>query len=98
MYIFQKLIADFLLSPVKRLIGFVSEGTSGRAVTSLQLPKGCSAVGQELTQVLGNFLRLTSHNRSVFGANYAQIIDQLTRKQSQQSESLAEVPGAVGGV
>jgi len=84
---------------MKRMIGFIQEGTSGRAVTSLQVPKGCSAVSQELTQVLGNFLRLTSHNRSVFGGNYAQIIDRLTSRQGNGvSEQPVESGGAVGGM
>jgi len=62
---------------LNRLVGFVHEGISGKPVNSLQIPKGCSAVQQELSQVLGNFLRLTSHNRSVFGSNYAGIIEGL---------------------
>ncbi|CAG5117422.1 unnamed protein product [Candidula unifasciata] len=66
-----------------RLMGFLQDGMTGKSVHNLQIPKGCSAVQQELTQILGNFLRLSSHNRSVFGQQYSEIIE----RQMQHSSS-----------
>uniref|UniRef100_A0A0B7AL99 T-complex protein 11-like protein 1 n=1 Tax=Arion vulgaris TaxID=1028688 RepID=A0A0B7AL99_9EUPU len=63
-----------------RLMEFLREGMSGKHVNSLQLPKGCTAVQQELVQILGNILRLSSHNRSVFGEQYSEILERLMQR------------------
>ncbi|GFR76357.1 T-complex protein 11-like protein 1 [Elysia marginata] len=70
---------------VNRLMGFMREGMSGKKMTNLRVPKGCSAVQHDLAQVFGNFLRLTSHNRSVFGEYYANIIERLLKGKEDQS-------------
>ena len=57
---------------------------SGKKMTSLRVPKGCSAVQQDLAQVFGNFLRLTSHNRSVFGEYYTNIIERHMKGKGDQ--------------
>ncbi|BFZ25037.1 hypothetical protein BsWGS_28076 [Bradybaena similaris] len=77
-----------------RLMGFIREGTTGKSVHSLQIPKGCTAVQQELTQVLGNFLRLSSHNRAVFGQQYAEIIE---RQMQHGCSELADSRDNSGG-
>ena len=41
------------------------------------LPPGFSAVSEELSHVCGQFLRLASHNRAVFGSYYTDIITKL---------------------
>ncbi|KAK3798020.1 hypothetical protein RRG08_034581 [Elysia crispata] len=69
---------------VTRLMGFIREGMSGKKMTSLRVPKGCSAIQQDLAQVFGNFLRLTSHNRSVFGEYYASIIERLMKGKADE--------------
>lgn len=73
-------------------MGFLQEGMSGKNVNSLQVPKGCSAVLQELTQILGNFLRLTSHNRSVSGEHYSAIIEKLMMKDCSGGASKSASP------
>ncbi|KAH9519420.1 hypothetical protein Btru_075491 [Bulinus truncatus] len=72
-----------------RLMDFIREGMTGKHVNSLRVPKGCTVVQQELSQILGNFLRLTSHNRSVFGEQYSQILERLMhRPENDLSPSL----------
>lgn len=51
----------------------------------LKVPTGFSAVEKELSQMLGQFLRLISHNRSVFGPHYSDIISQLLEWQQDLS-------------
>ena len=41
----------------------------------VQLPPGVSAVSDELSRVCGQFLRLVSHNKAVFGSYYGEIIN-----------------------
>ncbi|XP_005104684.1 T-complex protein 11-like protein 1 [Aplysia californica] len=72
---------------MNRLLEFIQEGISGKSLNNLRVPKGCTAVQQELAQVLGNFLRLTSHNRSVFGAQYTQIIELSVNRSSDVAEA-----------
>ncbi|CAL1547673.1 unnamed protein product [Lymnaea stagnalis] len=67
-----------------RLMEFIREGMSGKHMNSIRVPKGCTAVQEELAHVLGNFLRLTSHNRSVFGDHYAQIIEKLMHRSNSE--------------
>lgn len=74
-------------------MAFMREGMSGKNLNNLQVPKGCTAVMKELAQVLGNFLRLTSHNRSVFGAQYAFIIENLMKPPTNSSEPSSETNG-----
>lgn len=69
----------------QRLLSFVRECISTRRMESLKVPMGFSAVEQELSQVLGQFLRLISHNRSVFGPHYSNIIAQLMQRQHDLS-------------
>ncbi|KAK0044588.1 T-complex protein 11-like protein 1 [Biomphalaria pfeifferi] len=65
---------------ITRLMEFIREGMTGKQLNSLRVPKGCTVVQEEVSQVLGNFLRLTSHNRSVFGEQYSQILGQLMHR------------------
>ena len=78
------ILCCFLYFSVTRLMGFIREGMSGKKMTSLRVPKGCSAIQQDLAQVFGNFLRLTSHNRSVFGEYYASIIERLMKGKADE--------------
>ncbi|XP_041352522.1 T-complex protein 11-like protein 1 [Gigantopelta aegis] len=68
-----------------RVLSFIKESIISQQVQSLKVPVGFSAVECELTKHLGNFLRLISHNRSVFGAYYADIISTLLSKQQDLS-------------
>jgi hypothetical protein len=75
-----------------RLMVFLREGMTGKHVNSLQLPKGCTAVQQELVQILGSFLRLSSHNRSVFGEQYSEILEKFLQRTKNGPSSSAGPP------
>uniref|UniRef100_A0A0B7ASM7 T-complex protein 11-like protein 1 n=2 Tax=Arion vulgaris TaxID=1028688 RepID=A0A0B7ASM7_9EUPU len=77
-----------------RLMGFIQEGMTGKNVNSLPLPKGCSAIQRELSQVMGSFLRLSSHNRSVFGQQYSEIIEKLMQHSSSGASASGSSLGA----
>lgn len=77
-----------------RLMEFLREGMSGKNINSLRLPKGCTVVHQELVQILGNFLRLSSHNRSVFGEQYSQIIEKLMKRRNLSPSTSPSVNAA----
>lgn len=53
---------------------------SGKKPSELQIPTGFTAVTEELKHVVGQFVRLVSHNRQVFGNYYADIIGKLLQK------------------
>ena len=42
----------------------------------MKIPPGFSSLQQEVTQLAGNFLRLTSHNRAVYEEYYTKIIEE----------------------
>ncbi|KAL8606787.1 hypothetical protein ACOMHN_049616 [Nucella lapillus] len=69
----------------QRLLSFVRECISTQRVDSVKVPAGFSAVEQEVSQILGQFLRLISHNRSVFGPHYSNIIAHLMERQQDLS-------------
>ncbi|XP_050390427.2 T-complex protein 11-like protein 1 [Patella vulgata] len=69
----------------KRLMDFIREAIKTKHVSSLKVPTGFSAVESKLSQVLGKFLRLISHNRSVFGVYYAEIIGALIERHQDLS-------------
>lgn len=64
----------------KRVDGFILQLISTNQPQRVQLPAGLSAVSEELNKVCGQFLRLISHNRAVFGMHYAEIIEPLHRR------------------
>lgn len=67
------------------MTNFIKDSISTRRVDPLKLPPGFSAVETELSQVLGQFMRLISHNRSVFGPHYSAVISQLLERQQDLS-------------
>ncbi|XP_076467122.1 T-complex protein 11-like protein 1 [Babylonia areolata] len=69
----------------QRLVSVTRQCISRCSMDSLKVPAGFSAVEKELSQVLGQFLRLISHNRSVFGPHYSHIISQLMERQQDLS-------------
>ncbi|ESO89190.1 hypothetical protein LOTGIDRAFT_106210, partial [Lottia gigantea] len=69
----------------KRLLDFIREAIKTKHVSSLKVPAGFTAVETELSGVLGQFLRLISHNRSVFGVYYAEIIGAILERQQDLS-------------
>ena len=85
-YISQNICKSYKLSfytlpfSDKRILGFVYQLISTAQPQKIQFPPGVSTVAEELNAVCGQFLRLTSHNRSVFGAHYANIIRALLQR------------------
>lgn len=69
----------------QRMMDFIKNSISTRRMEPLKVPVGFSAVEKELSQVLGQFLRLISHNRSVFGPHYSDIISQSLQRQQDLS-------------
>ena len=53
----------------------------------IQIPNGFSAVSDDLNHTCGRFVRLISHNRSVFGVHYANIIGQIIQRYADASPS-----------
>ncbi|KAI0209793.1 T-complex protein 11-like protein 1 [Lamellibrachia satsuma] len=60
-----------------RLMAFIHSLISQPQSRDVQLPPGFSAVSEELSHICGQFLRLVSHNRAVFGSYYTDIISRL---------------------
>ena len=54
--------------------------SSSRPEVDARVPTGFSSVTKELSHVTGQFMRLVSHNRSVFGGYYAAIIKELQQE------------------
>ena len=64
----------------KRVITFIQQALFHRHMEPIKVPAGMSVMEQELSQICGQFLRLISHNRSVFGNFYADIIGALLKR------------------
>lgn len=63
-----------------RVEGFIKDLLVGKKSSELKIPIGFSAVTEELKHVCGQFLRLVSHNRQVFGQFYADIVGTIMKK------------------
>lgn len=79
---------DWLFSTETRLVSFIERVMANPAVKDVQLPPGFSAVGDELTTVIAQFIRLANYNRAVFGSYYSEIISEALKS--------FEVPRSVG--
>ncbi|XP_074653852.1 T-complex protein 11-like protein 1 isoform X2 [Tubulanus polymorphus] len=71
--------------PVRRLlysrvIDFIRQVLTTCKSEPMKIPPGLSAVEPELSAVCGHFCRLMSHNRSVFGLYYADIMATITKR------------------
>ncbi|XP_044734759.1 T-complex protein 11-like protein 1 [Chrysoperla carnea] len=60
-----------------RILEFLQLIISSPTAAPEKLPPGLSSLQTEVFNVAGNFLRIVSHNRSVFGKYYIDIIDAL---------------------
>ncbi|KAK3593201.1 hypothetical protein CHS0354_002727 [Potamilus streckersoni] len=69
----------------KRVLTFIALALFSRHTEPLKVPPGLSVVEKELSQICGSFLRLISHNRAVFGSNYAEIIGALIMRKPNLS-------------
>jgi len=57
-----------------RLLTFIGRVLANPKTKDIQLPTGYSAVSEELSGLVGSFLRLVTYNQAVFGSYYADII------------------------
>ncbi|XP_053388389.1 T-complex protein 11-like protein 2 [Mercenaria mercenaria] len=64
----------------KRVLDFIQQALFSKLTEPLKVPAGTSVMEKELSQICGQFLRLISHNRSVFGQYYANIIGTLLKR------------------
>lgn len=71
----------------KRVLSFIQQAIFAKHVEPLKVPAGMSIMEKELSQICGQFLRLISHNRSVFGTHYADIIGKLLERNSDNSST-----------
>jgi len=61
----------------ERLLTFVEGILANPKTKDVQLPTGYSAVADELSSVVGSFLRLVSYNQAVFGSYYSDIVSSI---------------------
>ncbi|XP_069682529.1 T-complex protein 11-like protein 1 isoform X2 [Periplaneta americana] len=59
-----------------RVKEFLLQTVTSSTAAPLRIPLGLSSLQTELTSITGQFLRLVSHNRAVFGEYYTDIITQ----------------------
>jgi hypothetical protein len=59
-----------------RVREFILQSITSPTAAPLRVPPGLSSFQAELTAITGQFLRLVSHNRAVFGEYYTDIIAQ----------------------
>lgn len=67
-----------------RIIEFLKLIISSPTAAPEKLPPGLSSLQKEVFSVAGNFLRIVSHNRSVFGQYYIDIIDAFVIKKPSE--------------
>ena len=53
---------------------FIERVLANPRTKDIQLPTGFSAVSEELSGLVGSFLRLITYNQEVFGSYYSEII------------------------
>ena len=62
------------LLPGNRILDFILGLLSSPRARDVKIPVGFSAIHQDISHMCGKFLHLISHNRSVFGPYYTDII------------------------
>jgi len=62
------------------VLSFIQQALFSRHTAPLQLPVGMSVMDRELSELCGQFLRIISHNRAVFGQYYTDIINDLLQR------------------
>ncbi|VDN34279.1 unnamed protein product [Gongylonema pulchrum] len=67
----RKLIRDRVYNFIFSMIS--SPGPSSRQ----QFPPGLSVIREELSELTGRFLRITNHNRQIFGTYYGELVKKL---------------------
>lgn len=74
-----------------RIRQFLQKLILSQSVTPQQIPPGLSSLQEELAAISAQFLILVSHNRSVFGEYYQDIVAEAIRlKTENKSEAMEE--------
>lgn len=74
-------MANFLGDRVKM---FVSSVIGTATASPIKVPPGLNIVQKELARLTGSFLRVVSHNRSVFVEYYDRIVNDLLAQNETQ--------------
>ncbi|KAG7153981.1 T-complex protein 11-like protein 1 [Homarus americanus] len=77
-------IRTLIMKRSMEFIGILMSSTTARPV---QIPPGLSTLQEELAHICGTLLRLVTHNRSVFGEYYADIVSNHIKEQRENAES-----------
>ncbi|XP_063871825.1 T-complex protein 11-like protein 1 [Scylla paramamosain] len=79
----------------KRSTEFIATLLSSTTARPVQMPPGLSTLQEELAHICGTLLRLVTHNRSVFGEYYVDILTdhiKTERQKKQREEKKEESP------
>ncbi|XP_076287816.1 T-complex protein 11-like protein 1 isoform X2 [Lasioglossum baleicum] len=75
-----------------RIRQFLQKIILSQSTAPTQVPPGLSSLQEELTAIVAQFLILISHNRSVFGEYYQEIVtNALIRKEADNNKETSEV-------
>ncbi|XP_074604961.1 T-complex protein 11-like protein 1 [Brevipalpus obovatus] len=64
----------------RRILEFVESVFTSNTASPVQMPKGLTALQQNLSSLAGQFTRIASHNRAVYGDYYVDIITDIIEK------------------
>ena len=70
----------------KRSMEFIAILLSSTTASPVQMPPGLSTLQEELAQICGTLLRLVTHNRSVFGEYYVNILTDHIKTERQRKQ------------
>ena len=71
---------------VGRYIEFIQGILTKRTQAPVKLPQGMSIMEKELIEMTGQFIRLVSFNKNVFGAYYGEIIENMRAEDAQKAK------------
>jgi len=57
-----------------RLLSFIERVLANPRTKDVQVPTGYSAMSEELSGLVGSFLRLVTYNQAVFGSYYSDLL------------------------
>lgn len=77
-----------------RIRQFLQKIISSQSAAPQHIPPGLSSLQEELTAIAAQFLILISHNRSVFGEYYQEIVtNTLIKKEIEDNKDMSGVHG-----
>ncbi|RWS15256.1 T-complex protein 11-like protein 1 [Dinothrombium tinctorium] len=67
----------------KRVLEFVESVFTSNSAAPIKLPTGLSTLQQELASFVGQFMRIITHNRAVFGEYYTKIVEEIIEQSTK---------------